>query len=364
MPAETISYCIKSIHEYPGVKTDRFFDWFQFVAPDFLVNILSPELISEESLSQIIFLYKGKNKSSSSSDEDSSYIWLPIAGEKILQSITDSKNNNSAASSMVEVNMVIQTMENLPELIKGILYKIRSHLHVSEVEEAASLIRKLYSPDIDKDDFALLMSDPEIRSRLEIIRHQICPELNAVSFKERLLASIHITRTINKNTDENKPFITLIQNLEDEFKEEASLTTIIQAVKKIKNYPGNDKNRFLPLILDIREHFLNQGVTPPKEIDPSLWLKTAMDIGVYTGEIKPKTQFLWRHSITQGPNKETQLTILKQLQLRYKQLSTIQDYFKILNPNDPTKAADEYRNLTSRSLIDWIYRAVQNSIEE
>jgi hypothetical protein len=368
LPMDTIYYCMYILNEYPNTKTDRFFDWFQFIAPDLIANISSIKEYSEEDLAQIIFLYKGKHKVSPSNENYNTYMFLPIVAEKALQFIITNKTDNlsCAAGLIVEIQLHTAGKTEIPEPAKHILSKIRIHLHNAEGEKAAEYVREIFLQNNDENGFNILLSDPEVRSKLEIIRKQICPEINITPLKEQLIMAINTTRNIDKkgNIYKNQHFVNLFQELEDSFRKETSPTTIIQAIKKIKNYSGDYQNYLLPLIIRIRKYFLDQGVLPPKNITPSLWLKTAMDIAVYTGEIKPETQFLWRHSTVQKPNKEKQLAVLSQLRSRYKQLNVIQNYLKTLFPNNLAKATDEYRNLTSRSLIDWIYRAVQNSIEE
>jgi predicted transcriptional regulator len=361
--------------EFVGPNTKRLLDWVETYSGDIACSIvrISREPAPED-LEGLAHIYDKDMKESPSGDARPAGVWLPILGDRLLELTIGGQNSVSFPGNLITEVQGVAGRLRLSDKLQSALRGIHEYLHYSRVDPAVDLVRGLYSlyngeiadfQGVTDKDIKALLANSEARSKLDLIRDQICPEISQDKHLTCLKMAIDLSRAFDtrEQTYEGAPLEKLLTEAESILKQGLDIKTIIALSEKITQYNGKKQGELLPVVLALRGYLLDVGITPEGVSSDDL-LKCGLNIARYTGEIAPETFFAWsRMSKNHEKKLETEKMLLSSLRLDYRHLSSVQktltDYYRTFYYYDDKKAADVYRQLTSRSMVDWLYRLVQ-----
>jgi hypothetical protein len=363
----TVSYevaadCLRS-WDYVSGDRRRFLELIQVFGADYLVNFDSGARASGEELPERLMtlaqVYEDATLPSSDPNVRKGTLWLPMVGEKMMDNI-NGKSVSFAGNLIVDVQGLAKEVRSDP--LDSLLSRIHQHLHISEMKEAGVLIEGIYDcmagktesfEGVNSVDIQKLMSNPDARARLDLVRNQTNPDLSQERQKERMRLGLDMARVASqekqigygKHATEG-----LFSDLQADLDKGFGPRTVIEIVNKIEIFSGKGKGYIFPVLLAARSYLLDTGVEPPEGVSADEWRDVIIKVAIMTGELSPECGYAWRRK-----NANALTYIASQCREDYMQLSQVQGSLRSQG-FDEGGVQTKYREITSRSMTDLVYR--------
>lgn len=353
----------------------RFLDWYQFVGPDLTYHLSSEYFRNREMAPEVLesmsVMYEKYLLRNSNGEARAAAVWIPINGERLFQTFADKGEAISFSGNLILTVESRAAVMRVNQPLKDVLAEIHRHLHYSQVSDAAVYMRGLYeviegtSEDfrgITREDIDKLMTDPTVKANMDMIRNQVCPELNRDKYENHLKMAINHVRSMeSKKAEYGKDGLAqLLDALEQTLQQEITPQSIKQMSDMIAAHDSHHKGYVFPIVLALREYVLDNGIQP-EGISQDDWLQCGINLAEFTGEISQLYKLMWRK--VSPKYRDRALTLLMQgLREDYAHVTSAKASFEFANPHHELEAADGYRQITSRSLIDLLYRSAEQEL--